>query len=89
MRRLMATEAASMPANVEPLTRRVVCMICIALVLLVQGYGMDFEERYRNLPYVAALKESLLRKRRSCLEEDEGFEGPDTAVAEEDELMFQ
>ena len=30
----------------------------------VIGYGLDFAERYRNLPYVGVLDESLVLERR-------------------------
>ncbi len=30
--------------------------------LFVVGYGLDFQERYRNLPYVGVLKESVYAK---------------------------
>ncbi len=30
----------------------------------VVGYGLDYDERYRNLPYVALLKEGVITRRR-------------------------
>ncbi len=30
--------------------------------LFVVGYGLDYEERYRNLPYIGVLKEDIYRK---------------------------
>lgn len=33
----------------------------------VVGYGLDFEERYRNLPYVGVLKEEVLGARQPCV----------------------
>ncbi len=30
----------------------------------VVGYGLDYDERYRNLPYVALLKEGIITRRR-------------------------
>ena len=28
----------------------------------IVGYGLDYAERYRNLPYIAALKRSVYEK---------------------------
>lgn len=33
----------------------------------VVGYGLDFEQRYRNLPYVGILKEEILGSEQPCL----------------------
>ena len=30
----------------------------------VVGYGLDYDERYRNLPFVGALKEETITRRR-------------------------
>ncbi|MDW8166888.1 MAG: hypoxanthine phosphoribosyltransferase [Acidobacteriota bacterium] len=32
----------------------------------VVGYGLDYEQRYRNLPYVAVLKDEILGIRQRC-----------------------
>jgi hypoxanthine phosphoribosyltransferase len=30
----------------------------------VVGYGLDYDERYRNLPFVGVLKEGVITRRR-------------------------
>jgi hypoxanthine phosphoribosyltransferase len=30
----------------------------------VVGYGLDYDEQYRNLPFVGALKEEIITRRR-------------------------
>ena len=34
----------------------------ISRCLLEQGYGLDFDQRYRNLPYIGQLKRSVYEK---------------------------
>ena len=33
----------------------------------VVGYGLDYAERYRTLPYIAVLKPSVFRNLKLCL----------------------